>query len=61
MQRRSAVATSLWMARTPTLLDTGKPDLGDAGITTMADIVRLEVVRVDMSGPDVRVIACPER
>ncbi|MCO1575175.1 hypothetical protein M8C13_05300 [Crossiella sp. SN42] len=48
------------MARTPTLLDTGKPRVGDADITTMADIVRLEVVRVDMSGPDVRIIACPQ-
>ncbi|MCK2243717.1 MULTISPECIES: dihydrofolate reductase family protein [unclassified Crossiella] len=45
----------------PALLGAGKPGLGDAGITTMADIVRLEVVRVDMSAPHVRIIARPQR
>lgn len=43
----------------PALLGAGKPGLGDAGITTMADIVRLEVLRLDRSGPDVRIIARP--
>ncbi|GGM67725.1 hypothetical protein GCM10012275_42890 [Longimycelium tulufanense] len=43
----------------PALLGAGKPGLLDAGITTMADILRLETVRVDPSGPDIRIIARP--
>jgi len=41
----------------PALLGTGKSGLGDAGITSMADIRRLELVHVARSGPDVRLIA----
>lgn len=43
----------------PALLGAGKPGLGEAGVLTMADIVRLEMIRVDRSGPDVRIIARP--
>lgn len=45
----------------PALLGAGKPGLGDAGITTMADIVRLEIIHLDRSGPDVRIISRPVR
>jgi diaminohydroxyphosphoribosylaminopyrimidine deaminase/5-amino-6-(5-phosphoribosylamino)uracil reductase len=43
----------------PALLGAGKEGLGDAGIVTMADIFRLEMIRVDLSGPDLRIIARP--
>lgn len=43
----------------PALLGAGKPGLGDAGITTIADTLRLQTVRVDRVGPDVRIIARP--
>jgi len=45
----------------PALLGAGKPGLEGAGITTMAEILRLEIVRVDRSGPDVRIISRPAR
>jgi riboflavin biosynthesis pyrimidine reductase len=45
----------------PALLGAGKPGLGDAGITTMADIRRLDVLHLSRSGPDVRVVARPVR
>ena len=43
----------------PALLGAGMPGLGDAGVATIADIVRLETLRVDRSGPDVRIVARP--
>lgn len=43
----------------PALLGAGPPGLGDAGIGTIDDIVRLETIGVDRSGPDVRVVARP--
>ena len=44
----------------PALLGAGKPAMGDVGIRTMQDILRLELIRVDQSGPDVRIIARPK-
>jgi diaminohydroxyphosphoribosylaminopyrimidine deaminase/5-amino-6-(5-phosphoribosylamino)uracil reductase len=43
----------------PALLGAGKPGLGDAGITTMAEIQRLDVLHLSRSGPDIRVVARP--
>lgn len=45
----------------PALLGAGKAGLGAAGIATLADMCRLEVVHLDRVGPDVRIIARPER
>jgi diaminohydroxyphosphoribosylaminopyrimidine deaminase/5-amino-6-(5-phosphoribosylamino)uracil reductase len=45
----------------PALLGAGRPGLIDAGIITMDDILRLETLAVDRSGPDVRIIARPRR
>jgi diaminohydroxyphosphoribosylaminopyrimidine deaminase/5-amino-6-(5-phosphoribosylamino)uracil reductase len=45
----------------PALLGAGKPGLGDAGIVTMADIQRLDVLHLSRSGPDVRIVARPAR
>ena len=45
----------------PALLGAGRPGLIDAGITTMDDILRLETLDVDRSGPDIRIIARPRR
>jgi diaminohydroxyphosphoribosylaminopyrimidine deaminase/5-amino-6-(5-phosphoribosylamino)uracil reductase len=45
----------------PVLLGAGRPGLGDAGISTLADAPRWDVLRVDRSGPDVRLIARPTR
>ncbi|GAA3989596.1 hypothetical protein GCM10022247_05260 [Allokutzneria multivorans] len=45
----------------PAMLGAGKAGLGDAGIRSMDGILRLKVVRVDTSGPDIRVITTPER
>jgi len=45
----------------PAMLGAGKAGLGDAGITTMADILRLDIVHLDRSGPDVRIISRPIR
>lgn len=45
----------------PAFLGSGKSGLVDAGIGTMADILRLEVVDLDRSGPDVRIISRPLR
>ena len=43
----------------PALLGAGKAGLVGAGMTTMADILRLNVIHVERSGPDVRIIAKP--
>lgn len=43
----------------PALLGDGKSGLRDAGITTMSEILRLELLNVSRSGPDVRLIARP--
>jgi diaminohydroxyphosphoribosylaminopyrimidine deaminase / 5-amino-6-(5-phosphoribosylamino)uracil reductase len=45
----------------PALLGAGRPGLVDAGITTLDDILRLETLDVERSGPDVRIIARPRR
>jgi diaminohydroxyphosphoribosylaminopyrimidine deaminase/5-amino-6-(5-phosphoribosylamino)uracil reductase len=45
----------------PALLGAGRPGLGDAGIATMHDILRLETLDVERSGPDIRIIARPHR
>ena len=45
----------------PALLGAGKTGVNDIGIGTMKDILRLELIRVDRSGPDIRVIARPHR
>ena len=44
----------------PALLGSGKSGLQHAGITSIQDILRLELVRVDRIGPDVRIIARPQ-
>ena len=41
----------------PALLGAGPAALGDAGISTIADALRLDVVDVTMVGPDVRLTA----
>jgi len=43
----------------PALLGAGKSGLLDAGIATMADILRLELLDVARSGPDLRLVARP--
>jgi diaminohydroxyphosphoribosylaminopyrimidine deaminase/5-amino-6-(5-phosphoribosylamino)uracil reductase len=43
----------------PALLGAGKSGLQDAGIGTIADIFRLELIHVGLSGPDVRLVARP--
>lgn len=43
----------------PALLGAGKSGLLDAGIGTMADILRLELLDVARSGPDLRLVARP--
>ena len=45
----------------PALLGSGKSGLGDAGIRSMADILRLDLVDVARSGADVRLVARPLR
>jgi diaminohydroxyphosphoribosylaminopyrimidine deaminase/5-amino-6-(5-phosphoribosylamino)uracil reductase len=45
----------------PALLGSGPAGLGDAGVTTMAGIVRLDLLHVDRVGPDLRVVARPAR
>lgn len=45
----------------PALLGAGKPGLVDAGITTIDDIRRLDVLHLGRSGPDVRIVARPAR
>lgn len=45
----------------PALLGAGKPGLVNAGITTMDQILRLDLLNVGRSGPDVRLIARPQR
>lgn len=41
----------------PALLGAGKPALVDAGIRTISDILRLELLDVGRSGPDLRLVA----
>jgi diaminohydroxyphosphoribosylaminopyrimidine deaminase/5-amino-6-(5-phosphoribosylamino)uracil reductase len=43
----------------PALLGEGPVALRGAGIGTMADILRLRIEEVGMSGPDVRISAVP--
>ena len=43
----------------PALLGSGKSGLLDAGIGTMADILRLELIDIARSGPDLRLVARP--
>ncbi len=43
----------------PALLGSGKSGLLDAGIGTMADIMRLELLDIARSGPDLRLVARP--
>ena len=43
----------------PAFLGAGKTALGDAGVGTIADIKRLEVVDLARSGPDIRIVARP--
>jgi diaminohydroxyphosphoribosylaminopyrimidine deaminase/5-amino-6-(5-phosphoribosylamino)uracil reductase len=43
----------------PALLGAGKSGLLDAGIGTIADILRLDLIDVARSGPDLRLIARP--
>ncbi|MBC6451645.1 bifunctional diaminohydroxyphosphoribosylaminopyrimidine deaminase/5-amino-6-(5-phosphoribosylamino)uracil reductase RibD [Actinokineospora sp. HBU206404] len=45
----------------PALLGSGKSGLEDAGIRTITDILRLELVDVARSGSDVRLVARPMR
>jgi diaminohydroxyphosphoribosylaminopyrimidine deaminase/5-amino-6-(5-phosphoribosylamino)uracil reductase len=45
----------------PALLGAGKPALVDAGITTMQDIWRLEILDVARMGPDIRLAARPAK
>ncbi|OLR95445.1 RibD family protein [Actinokineospora bangkokensis] len=45
----------------PALLGSGKSGLEDAGITTIDDVLRLELIDVSRSGPDVRLVAKPIR
>jgi diaminohydroxyphosphoribosylaminopyrimidine deaminase/5-amino-6-(5-phosphoribosylamino)uracil reductase len=45
----------------PALLGAGKSGLLDAGIGTIAEIARLDLIDVSRSGPDVRLIARPRR
>jgi diaminohydroxyphosphoribosylaminopyrimidine deaminase / 5-amino-6-(5-phosphoribosylamino)uracil reductase len=45
----------------PALLGAGRPGLVDAGITTIDDILRLETLDVQRSGPDIRIIVRPRR
>lgn len=43
----------------PVLLGAGAASLGAAGIATLADAVRLDIVRADRCGADVRIVARP--
>ncbi|PSK95838.1 riboflavin-specific deaminase-like protein, partial [Haloactinopolyspora alba] len=45
----------------PALLGSGKSGLDGAGIHSMSEILRLELVDVSRSGPDVRLVARPVR
>lgn len=45
----------------PALLGAGKSGLEDAGITTISEILRLELLDISRSGPDVRLIARTQR
>jgi diaminohydroxyphosphoribosylaminopyrimidine deaminase/5-amino-6-(5-phosphoribosylamino)uracil reductase len=43
----------------PALLGAGPPGLGSAGIETIGEIRRLEILDLDRSGPDVRIVSRP--
>lgn len=45
----------------PALLGSGPPALGDAGVGTIADILRLHTLNVTPIGPDLRITARPAR
>ncbi|WP_425472044.1 bifunctional diaminohydroxyphosphoribosylaminopyrimidine deaminase/5-amino-6-(5-phosphoribosylamino)uracil reductase RibD [Streptomyces piniterrae] len=45
----------------PALLGAGPTALGDAGITTIAEVLRLEVTDTEHLGPDLRITATPLR
>ncbi|MFE2755373.1 RibD family protein [Actinosynnema sp. NPDC059335] len=45
----------------PALLGSGRSGLGDAGVRSMSGILRLELVDVARSGPDVRLVSRPVR
>ncbi len=45
----------------PALLGAGSPALGDAGIETLAGVLRLHIDAVDVIGDDIRIIATPKR
>src|SRR5512143_4205704 len=45
----------------PAFLGAGTPALQDAGITTITQVRRLQLVDVARSGPDVRLVARPVR
>jgi len=45
----------------PAVLGAGSTALGDAGVTTIADALRLHVEDVTMIGPDVRITAVPTK
>ncbi|WNV83973.1 bifunctional diaminohydroxyphosphoribosylaminopyrimidine deaminase/5-amino-6-(5-phosphoribosylamino)uracil reductase RibD [Umezawaea sp. Da 62-37] len=45
----------------PAMLGEGKSGLIGSGIQTMSDILRLELIEVSRSGPDIRVVARPKR
>jgi diaminohydroxyphosphoribosylaminopyrimidine deaminase/5-amino-6-(5-phosphoribosylamino)uracil reductase len=45
----------------PALLGSGVAALGDAGLATVDDAIRLEFTDVTHIGPDIRLIARPEK
>jgi diaminohydroxyphosphoribosylaminopyrimidine deaminase / 5-amino-6-(5-phosphoribosylamino)uracil reductase len=45
----------------PALLGSGRSGLMDAGIATIDDIIRLELLDVGRSGPDLRLVARPQQ
>jgi diaminohydroxyphosphoribosylaminopyrimidine deaminase/5-amino-6-(5-phosphoribosylamino)uracil reductase len=45
----------------PALLGAGPAALGDAGITTIANALRLDVAEIERIGPDLRITAYPSR
>ncbi len=45
----------------PTLLGAGRAAVGDLGVTTIGDALRLEAARVQPLGPDVLIVATPRK
>ena len=45
----------------PALLGAGPAALGDAGIETLAGVLKLHIEAVDVIGGDIRIIATPKR